>query len=93
MTKNTVIVTRHAGMVQWLKNHGIVGDVISHVENVEQIAGKNVYGILPLHLAIECNCITTVDMDIPAEKRGMDISPEEMDEYGATMRTYIVLRG
>ena len=87
----TIIVTRHTGLIQWLKSHGIVGDVISHVEFPDQIRGKDVYGVLPLHLASVCNSVTTVDMPgLPSEKRGIDISVEEMDAYGATMSRYEV---
>lgn len=85
-----VIVTRHAGMVQWLKKNGVEGEVISHATQ-EQIEGKDVYGVLPLHLASVCNSVTTVDMPgLPSEKRGIDISVEEMDAYGATMSRYEV---
>jgi putative CRISPR-associated protein (TIGR02620 family) len=87
----TIIVTRHTGLIQWLKSHGIVGDVISHVEFPDQIRGKDVYGVLPLHLASVCNSVTTVDMPgLPSEKRGVDLTPEEMDSFGAIMHTYIV---
>ena len=86
----TIIVTRHTGLIQWLKSHGIVGDVISHVEFPDQIRGKDVVGVLPLHLAAVAASVTTVEMTLPADKRGVDLTPEEMDSFGAIMHTYSV---
>ncbi len=89
----TVIVTRHNGLIQWLKNHGIEGQVIPHVESPEQIRGKDVIGVLPLSLASVTRSIWTVDMDLPPEARGKDLSPEEMDRFGAHLMKYEVREG
>ena len=89
--KEYVIVTRHKGLVEWLKLHGIEGEVIEHA-TPEQISGKNVVGVLPLNLAALAATITTVDMALPAEKRGVDLTPEEMDSFGATMNKYRVMK-
>jgi putative CRISPR-associated protein (TIGR02620 family) len=90
--KGYVIVTRHKGLVEWLKLHGIAGEVVEHVTTPEQISGKNVVGVLPLNLAALAATITTVDMALPAEKRGVDLTPEEMDSFGATMNKYRVMK-
>jgi len=88
----TVIVTRHQGFVQWLKQHGVEGQVMAQV-NSDDVRGKHVIGVLPLHLAAEAARITTVDMPrLRAAQRGQDLSPEEMDEAGATMSSYRVTR-
>jgi len=85
-----VIVTRHAGMVEWLSLHGIEGDVIAHATPAD-VEGREVYGILPLNLAAEAASITTVDMPgLKPEQRGQDLTPEEMDVAGAKMTTYRV---
>lgn len=88
-----VIVTRHKGLVEWLARHGITGETIDHVSDPAQIRGRRVVGNLPLHLAAEATSITTVDMpDLPADKRGQDLTPEEMDSFGATLARYAVVR-
>lgn len=87
---SAIIVTRHTGLIQWLKSHGIVGDVISHVESPEQIQGKDVVGVLPLHLAAVAASVATVEMTLPADKRGVDLTPEEMDSFGAILHKYVV---
>lgn len=90
----TVIVSRHTGTIEWLKSRGITGEVISHVTDPAQIAGKRVYGVLPLHLAAQAAEVVTIDMPrLPAEKRGVDLTPEEMDAYGARLTIYVVRRG
>lgn len=89
---DVLIVTRHSGLVEWLRQHGITGRVVEQA-NAETVRGKRVYGVLPLHLAAEAAEVVVVDMPrLPREKRGVDLSPEEMDEYGAIMTAYVVIR-
>ena len=89
---NIVIITRHAGLVEWLKRRGIVGEVIAHA-TPEQVAGKFVYGALPLHLAALALGVATIDMPrLPAELRGQNLTPEQMDDAGATLAQYQVTR-
>ena len=88
----TVIVTRHQGLVQWLKQHGVEGQVKAQV-TAEDVRGKRVYGVLPLHIAAEAAEVITVDMPkIKQEQRGQDLSPEEMDAAGARLTTYRIIR-
>lgn len=88
-----IIVTRHSGIVEWLKGQGINGEVITHVNDPDQVAGRVVYGILPYHLAFKAVKIVTIDMpELPAEKRGVDLTPDEMDAYGAKLSAYIVMK-
>lgn len=87
-----IIVSRHQGLVEWLASHGITGQVITHVTDINDIKNKHVIGVLPLHLASQCSTITTIDMNLPPDKRGVDLSPTEMDHYNATMNTYQVTK-
>lgn len=90
---SNIIVTRHKGLVEWLRRRGIEGEVISHITDPEIIRGRVVYGALPLHLAAEAYLAAAVDMpNLPPEKRGQDLTPEEMDAYGATLTYYSVRR-
>ena len=91
---HVVIVSRHAGAIEWLQSHGITGEVIAHVTDPAQIAGKTVIGALPLHLAAQAFAVVAIDMpNLPAEKRGQDLTPDEMDEFGACLSVYHVTRG
>lgn len=90
MGKNIIIVTRHSGLVEWLSRNGITGTVVGHATE-ETVAGKRVYGILPLHLSAHATEVWTVDMpDLPADRRGTEMTPEEMDSFGATLVGYRV---
>jgi len=88
----TLIVTRHAGAVEWLRRRGIVGEVAAQV-SAEQVRGRIVVGILPLHLAAEAQEVLSLDMPcLTSEQRGKDLTPEEMDAAGATLTRYVVNR-
>lgn len=88
----SVIVTRHAGLVAWLASRGITGEVKAQV-GPDDVRGKRVYGVLPLHLAAEAAEVVTVDMpDLKPEQRGQDLTPAEMDAAGAVMTAYSVRR-
>jgi putative CRISPR-associated protein (TIGR02620 family) len=90
-TMETIIVTRHSGTISWLRSQGIVGDVLSHVTDAAQIAGKRVIGALPLHLAVHAAAVGSIDMPaLRAEQRGQDLTPPEMDAAGASIRWYVV---
>lgn len=87
----SVIVTRHAGLVEWLARRGITGEVKAQA-TAEDVRGKIVYGVLPLHLAALAAEVWTVDMpDLAPDQRGKDLSPAEMDAAGATLRGYRVI--
>ena len=88
----TIIVTRHAGLVEWLAGRGITGKVIAQATAAD-VRGKRVIGVLPLHLAAEAAEVVTVDMPgLKPEQRGQDLSPEQMDAAGAALSVYIVTR-
>ena len=91
MSSEFVIVTRHSGAVEWLARHGISGQVIAHVSDPAQVAGKAVVGSLPLHLAALADRVGSIDMPgLTPAQRGQDLSPEEMDEAGAAIVWYEV---
>lgn len=86
---NTIIVTRHSGLVDWLAQHGITGKVIAQA-TPDDVRGKYVIGVLPLSLASLADKITTVDYNCPFDLRGVDLTPQQLDDFGAKMNTYIV---
>jgi len=94
------VVTRHAGLVQWLDEHGYViidGEqptIVDHVtdELIEQLKpGDAVIGIAPPHLIARINArgarFFAVELPrLPREWRGKELTPEMMDEAGAEVR-------
>jgi CRISPR-associated protein Csx16 len=92
MGRRVVIVSRHRGAVEWLRRRGIVGPVIEHAEP-NDVVGKVVYGVLPFHLAALAKELVMIDTPgIPLGRRGGDLTPEEMDLFGATLTHYLVVR-
>lgn len=87
-----IIVSRHSGAIEWLRQNGIMGRVIAQA-SPDDIKDMNVIGNLPLNLAAEAASVTAIVFDaLPAEARGRDLSPEEMDRYGARLERYKVTK-
>ena len=83
-----VLVTRHEALVEYFSNMGITFDeVIAHA-TAEDVMNNDVYGVLPLHLASLANTVTTVDMNLPAEMRGKELSLTDIETYFTGMSTY-----
>lgn len=88
-----IIVTRHAAVVEFLAKNGITGDVISHVTDISEISGKDVFGILPIQMAASLNSITTIGFtNLPQEMRGKELTLEQMEEFGAYLETFKVVK-
>ncbi len=88
--ENNKIVTRHAGLIAWLKSHAIEGDNIPQLsaDAAEIKEGDAVYGVLPMQLIKSCmdkgaTVYITVLPNVPVEMRGKEMSPAEMDSAGA----------
>lgn len=85
-----ILVTRHQVLIEYFKEANIEFDkVISHATE-EEVRGNDVYGVLPLRLASLANTVTTIDIDIPAEMRGKELSLEDIKKYGVNISTYKV---
>jgi len=89
---NKIVVTRHPALVDYLIEEGVISKdtpVISHA-SAEDVQGKDVIGVLPLSLASLANTVTEVWLNIPAEKRGKELSLEEVKAYAKGVETYKV---
>ncbi len=87
-----LIVSKHKGAVEWLRQRGIKGEVISHA-TIDDVQRRRVYGNLPLYLAPEAASVTIISLpDLRADQRGKDLSPEEMDAAGACLESFEVRR-
>jgi len=91
---STIIVTRHAAAVEWLRRRGITGKVIAQAAP-KDVAGQDVIGVLPYWLGSLANSVTEISMpNLTLEKRQKnasgDMTPEEMDAAGAALVKYSV---
>lgn len=91
-----IIVTRHKALVEWLHKHHKFkpNDVIKVIEHAtrKDIDEKDVIGVLPLNLACFANSVTQVDLDLPLEMRGKELTVEDIDKYYDGETTYYVQR-
>ena len=92
MKELELIVTRHPGLVEYLREIGLATPetvVISH-SSPEEVAGKRVCGVLPHSLSCLCETFTEVPMALPAELRGAELSVEDVRKYSSAPVTYRV---
>ena len=89
-----VIVTRHPALAQVLREDAVVPEATPVIEHAtaDNVRGRHVYGVLPLHLAAEADRLTTVDLDLPAELRGQELTVEQVRQYRTGSTTYLVVR-
>lgn len=67
----TIVVTRHAPLVAYLREIGLINDeaiVLEHV-TAEDIRGERVIGVLPLHLAADAERVTEIPLVLTQEDR------------------------
>ena len=90
--KNAVVVTRHAGLVDYLKSQSIIDDTATIIEHAtpENVANKHVIGVLPHSLSCLTDSFTEVPLHIPAELRGAELTAEQMALYAKPPVTYKV---
>jgi len=87
-----IVVTRYQGLVEYLKELGLIEDgteITAHA-NIEDVKGKHVLGVLPLWLSCHAAKITEIQLKLPAEKRGKELTVEEVRFFSLSPRTYIV---
>ena len=91
-------VTRHAGAKQWAALQGIQCDVcVPHLDPVLVQQGDVVIGTLPINLvAIVCEQggrYLHLSLELPLEARGKELSPSDLQKYGAKLEEFVVGRG
>jgi len=92
--KFEVIVTRHPGLVDHLREIGLISKnvkILSHA-GPDDVRGKNVCGVLPHSLSSLTASFTEVPLSIPAELRGTELTLEQIKKYANPAVTYIVRR-
>lgn len=92
MRKVDLIVTRHAAMKSFLIEKGVADEstpVLPHASE-EDVRGKEVAGVLPMHLAALTATFTTVELALPLEMRGKELTLDDMKRYCKGLHTYII---
>lgn len=92
MQKETVVVTRHDGLVMYLVQEGLVPSGVTVIRHAtaENVAGKHVWGVLPHSLSCLCKSFTEVPLALTAEMRGKELSAEDVRAIAGAPVTYAV---
>jgi CRISPR-associated protein Csx16 len=89
-------VTRHAGAVEWARRKGIDAELVAHFDVRCVCDGDLVLGPLPVHLVAEVNDrgghYFHIEMDLPSEARGQELSADDMERFGARLVEFRVFR-
>lgn len=87
-------ITRHSGARDWAAEQGLAATVIAHLDAATVQPGDTVMGTLPIHLAAAVCArgarYLHLELDLPPDARGRDLTADEMTQYGATLREYVV---
>lgn len=93
MNKIDLVITRHPGLVEYLRCNKIIQDdteIVQHA-TADMITGKHVIGVLPHSLSCLCASFTEIPMShIPKELRGEELDFDTVCYYAKPKQTYFV---
>jgi hypothetical protein len=88
-----LVVTRHRALYTYLVRHNFVDmdtPCMSHAD-IPDVRDRHVFGVLPYWLASKCGMYTEIQMRIPLEKRGKELTNEDVEFLAIRPRTYKVM--
>lgn len=92
----TLFVSRHGGAIDWASRKGIDAERVAHLDVGKIAHGDVVLGTLPIHLAADVNARGAryfhLEIDVPAELRGKDLSADDMERLGAKLTEFHVVK-
>lgn len=90
---NKLVITRHKALYEYLINHKYIEKntpCISHA-NEDDVKDKHVFGVLPFWLASKASKYTEIQLRIPHDKKGKELTLDEVEFYAIKPRTYKVV--
>lgn len=87
----TIVVTRHSGLVDYLKLKGVVDEKVQVLATVtsDEVADSLVIGVLPFDLALRTAAYVSVIFRTPP--RGAELTAEDMERAGVELVGYIMV--
>lgn len=91
----TIVVTKHAALVELLQDWGLVRDDVQVIEHAtpEDVRGKHVIGVLPYRLARLALFVTEIPLNVTREDRDKELTIERLREIAEPPQSYRVLGG
>lgn len=69
-----VMICRHEATIQFARTVlAFAGEVLTGNATVEDIKGKRVLGVLPMHLAMHADCVSEIVLDPPPRGAELDL--------------------
>ncbi len=90
-----LVVTRHWALIEYLRKHKLIEEDTPHISfarNEQAVKGKHVFGVLPYWLAAAAEKITEVQIRVPPDKKGKELTLEDLERYALKPVTYVVRR-
>lgn len=95
----TLLISRHPSAIAWVKSKMSVDAVLTHLTEDDLITltpAHTVIGTLPIHLAAAvCDTgasFVYLSLDTPPELRGQELSIEQMNQLGARLESYNIIK-
>jgi CRISPR-associated protein Csx16 len=93
----TYFISRHAGAIAWAESQGFhIDQQLAHFDVKLVKADDVILGTLPVNLIAEVNergaRYFHLTLELPAELRGQELTPEIMRQYGARLEEYTACR-
>ncbi|KKN61477.1 hypothetical protein LCGC14_0521320 [marine sediment metagenome] len=85
-----LVITRYQSLVEYLKEIGLIDEdtkILTRAE-VKDVKGKHVLGVLPYWLSCHASKYTEVQIRVPSERKGKELSLEEVQFYSLEPKTY-----
>lgn len=91
-THPEIIVTRHPALVDYLREIGLVDEDVPVIDHAtpRDVIGREVIGVLPLHLAVLAHTVTEIPLALTPTDRGRELPIERVREIAGHARTYSV---
>lgn len=88
-------ISRHIGAIDWAKQQGLeVDQWVEHLSLQDIRPGDIVVGSLPIHLVAQLNVSGVrylhLTIQVPASKRGQELTAKELQEFGACLTEFNV---
>lgn len=91
--ENLIAVIRHEGAIEWIHKQGLRPvEIISHIDYVGQVVGKNVVGALPHHLAMRTRIFGRIMIPSLEGYNREEYTCQQMLDAGAYIEWYNVVR-
>lgn len=90
---NFLIVTRHKALVEWIFERGIApaGTQVIPYASEDDVRDRDCIGHLPLRFASLARSVTDIQMYIPEDRLGQELTLDDVRQMVGEAHTYIVL--